>query len=127
MVGCANTFFEYFPKFFLLFKVRVRWHFFNPSAPHPTRTLKIPKILHRTPHPHVWIGAAVCACAEMLITNFYQIPYQKILQVLENSNNFLLNMIFVPILTPFFCTRPYYIDLKYSNYLSMSSGVTIPP
>ena len=28
---------------------------------------------HRTPHPHMRIGAAVCACAEMLITSRHQI------------------------------------------------------
>jgi len=74
-VWCGNTFFEKnwknakkFSQIFSAIKVRVRWRFFNRSAPHPTRTLKIPKIPHRTPHPHVRIGAAVCACAEMLFT-----------------------------------------------------------
>ena len=37
---------------------------------------------------------------------FFQIPHQKNFQVWANSNNFLLNKIFVQILT-LFCIRPY--------------------
>ena len=40
-------------------------------------------------------------------TYFYQIPYPKYLKVWTKLNNFLLNIIFGPILTRFFCIWPY--------------------
>ena len=42
------------------------------------------------------------------LTHFYQIPYQKNFKIWANLNNFLLNKIFVPILTVFLWIRPYF-------------------
>ena len=63
----AGKIWENFLAFFQIFQkkcFRIPTHlFFEKISP------QIPKIPHRTPHPHVRIGAAVCACAEMLFTS----------------------------------------------------------